>query len=886
MPAALADRHRPLPSFGEQTDHYAEILSDLVGNLSPDWVVRQYADGVITWYALQPRATSLPNQGWKLHVSASHTEAVELCHRVLPLLVSAKASFKILRDTQSIIALNSGHGGTIQIGKVLTLYDSPELDFAMVIRKLAQVWSGDSGPKVPSDLEVSGASGLFLRYGAIAPSRVMVDRLGRHAFVLRTPDGAAVPDQRNAAGLQPGWAMPPPVPYKTPSEIDIDSRFCIANEVYMPMVYLNGSVRGATYLGIHLKSGRSVILKTAVRGIPHDLSGRDAVDLLQREYEILSEVALRAEIAPKPLGFESADVPLLALEDFRGDSLDEMPRDAQIALLPGLADALAELHAIGYVHGDIKLSNAVAVNHHVRLVDFGLAGRLGHRDVSGGTRNYIPPEGVDVPAEPAGDVFSVGVAIAGAFLDIDPATLPAPPLRVLGLLRLMNGGGGIADLVESTLKADPGMRPTALRLANQLRSNLGHSRAGRHPSAGRESAKPRVLSPGRNWCLRAAASAAAASRQFLERDGETGWWRNGHMESAFPCEGINLGAAGIILGLVSVDHTLGRNDYERDVICGCNWLSGRRPSQEALGLFSGDAGVALALAVAGRRYGRDDWTAAARTRLDNAANVIRDYDLFSGASGVVYAASVLARILDEEWASVIGARMVHHLLGAGRVIDGLRVWPAFDELEEPLTGAAHGCAGVALALAEWSKCSSDTHARNVALDVFSRLFAHGRTADDGLIRSLDATPTEDRLWCHGAAGYLWCLLVGLGDDPLLRGAVDWSAEQFFSSAVLTSPVYCHGLAGQLDLCRLLGRVERLNARAQERAALIVATLRLLAERRSGDTVWMSEEPETITPDLWVGFLGPAVALARDAAIAEGSMFSPEWFIACSKPLDR
>jgi len=228
--------------------------------------------------------------------------------------------------------------------------------------------------------------------------------------------------------------------------------------------------------------------------------------------------------------------------------------------------------------------------------------------------------------------------------------------------------------------------------------------------------------------------------------------------------------------------------------------------------------------------------------------------------------------------------MARDLLRAAEVANGMLVWPAFGELEEPLTGAAHGCAGVALSLAEWSKCAPDDHARGVALDVFSRLFANGRTADGGLMRSLDTTPTEDRLWCHGAAGYLWSLLVGVGDDPLLRDAVDWSAKRFFSSSILTSPVYCHGLAGQLDLCRLLEAIERFTARAQERAALIVGTLRLLAERRSGDVVWMSEEPETITPDLWVGFLGPAVALARHAAMAEGSMFSPGWFIACSKPI--
>ena len=201
-------------------------------------------------------------------------------------------------------------------------------------------------------------------------------------------------------------------------------------------------------------------------------------------------------------------------------------------------------------------------------------------------------------------------------------------------------------------------------------------------------------------------------------------------------------------------------------------------------------------------------------------------------------------------------------------------------------GAAHGSAGVALALAAWSVRAGDDDARTLAIDTLSRLFAHARADGGGLMRSLDVSDTEDRHWCHGAAGYLWCALVGFGDEPRLRDAIDWSAERFFASAILTSPVYCHGLAGQLDLCRLLEQIDRYRALAQNRAALLVGALRLLAERRRGDVVWTSEEPETITPDLWVGFLGPAVALARHAAAADGSLFSPEWFVACSEPARR
>jgi Lanthionine synthetase C-like protein/Protein kinase domain len=878
MPEAPESPARAKSSVADRADPYAELLADLLESLSSEWVVRRHDDAGIRWYSAQPRTTSLPDQGWKLHLSTSHGEACELCERVLPFLVFARASFKILRDVTSILAANSGRAGPTQVGKVLTVYGALDVDFATLARDLARTWPRTNGPRVLSDLTVSGTNGVSLRYGVIAGTRTVVDRLGRHAFALRRPDGVDVPDQRTTNGLQPDWATPPPVPCATSEEIDIDSRFQIADETYLPMVLLNRSTRGATYLGIAAGGGRSVVLKTAVPGVPYDLSGRDAVDLLEREYVVLGQLASLTNVAPRPLGFEPSDVPVLAVEDLEGDSLDELPPETALSLVPRLASAVAELHALGYVHGDIKLSNAVAVDGDVRLVDFGLAGKAGQRDVFGGTRNYIAPEGTDGPAGPAGDVFSLGVSVAGAFLGVEPATLPAPPARLLSLLRLMREGA-TADLLEPVLHADPENRPTAQELASQLSAIQRPSEIG----TARRAARPRALSPGRSWCMRAAASAAAASRQYLERDGDTGWWRNAHMESAFVCEGINLGAAGIILGLISVDHALRRNDLEHDVTCGCNWLAERPSSDEALGLFSGDAGVALALAVAGRRYSRDDWTAAAHARLENAATIRPDYDLFSGLAGVLYAATSIDRFVEGKWAHAIGRRLADHLRGAARITEEVLVWPAFEEREEPLMGAAHGSAGVALALADWCSCARDDDARTLALDTFSRLFAHARADDGGLMRSFDVPNTEDRLWCHGSAGYLWCLLVGFGDEPMLRDAVDWSAERFFASAILTSPVYCHGLAGQLDLCRLLEQIDRFRALAQERSALLVGALRLLAERRGGHVVWTSEEPETITPDLWIGFLGPAVALARHAATAEGSLFSPEWFVACSEP---
>ncbi len=45
-------------------------------------------------------------------------------------------------------------------------------------------------------------------------------------------------------------------------------------------------------------------------------------------------------------------------------------------------------------------------------------------------------------------------------------------------------------------------------------------------------------------------------------------------------------------------------------------------------------------------------------------------------------------------------------------------------------------------------------------------------------------------------------------------------------------------------------------------------------KSEGRCAWTSDDPAIVTPDLWVGFLGPASALARHAAGLRDALLSP------------
>src|SRR4051812_22496993 len=157
-------------------------------------------------------------------------------------------------------------------------------------------------------------------------------------------------------------------------------------------------------------------------------------------------------------------------------------------------DALAHAHAHGIVHRDVKPANVLLAADSeevsVRLLDFGLA-RLPDSDTltaAGdvpGTLAYIAPERLHgEPANPAGDVWSVGVLLYEALAGRHPFWRPSlaetagaiaqgpPPLRIERPDlpdRLLAAG-------DRALVLDPKKRPSAAKLARMLGRTRGDDR--------------------------------------------------------------------------------------------------------------------------------------------------------------------------------------------------------------------------------------------------------------------------------------------------------------------------------------------------------------------------------------------------------------------------
>ncbi|WP_456294158.1 class III lanthionine synthetase LanKC N-terminal domain-containing protein [Streptomyces chartreusis] len=877
---------------------YARALEVLAEGLPPAWHAYVHQDGPVRWHVFDSGST-LPDQGWKLHVSASAAEAADLVETVLPELVGAGVTFKVPANVQALVHINAGLAGRPQVGKIVTAYPASDEVVAALVERLDAVWRPDRAPRVTSDLPVGSGGAIYIRYGAFTGAQVITDSVGVPHTALRAPDGTLHPDVRSLEGRQPPWITPPVPPAVPARTVPPGAPLEIDGTRYLPLKVLAANVRGHVALGLRLSDRGLVVIRHRFRGVEGDEYGNDAVSRLENERQALLRLAgagvCHELVAHDPVGG------YLVVSDGGGTRLEDLPVERRIERLPELAATVARMHAHGLVHRDLKLANLRIGPDGLRLVDLELAASIGaEQPVPAGTQGYVPPEGRYAAAAPSYDVYALGSCITHAVLGHCPSHLPEPGCagRQTGLLR-RHGMTTAAALVKACHHSAPARRPTAAQLAERLRAALPAltAEAATAPTGDRATAAPRASALDRRWVRAAAMSAGVASRQFAVSGAGSHHWRNTHLTAGYACEGINIGAAGIIIGLATLDTALGTGQFTEDIGGAARWLAARPPFTDAHGFFTGNSGVAVALALAGRRLERADLIESARRRYAQAAGSdVSDYDLFSGAAGIVWAGCLLDTILGDSWGRDLAERQAARVRDAARTVDGMIGWPpdpATDPSGRIYTGAAHGAAGIAMALGCWGRAAGCTASSGLAEEAMGRL-AENAVTDDGTGRAAFRWTTSGGTraahhWCHGIAGYLWCHLqlsagtgaeVGGEDSALL----DRTVEAFGRAMpTLDNSTMCHGLAGALENWRMLRLLPRHHSRAADWIRRLTDDLRLLHLTRDGDTVWPSEEPSVVTPDLWVGFLGPAAQLALAASGSANAVLSPAWLRRCSVP---
>lgn len=274
--------------------------------------------------------------------------------------------------------------------------------------------------------------------------------------------------------------------------------------------WLRDGGMAAIYRGRRTADERRVAIKLQLPGTALAASPSERFD---REAEVLRRAADGRHVVDLlDAGRLDDGRSYLVLEWVEGENLEELldalrngdqrlPIARACRICRDVARGLAELHAHGVVHLDLKPANVMVRagadgKDEVKLVDLGIAADL--RELDGraggtpgavllGTSAYVAPEQLQgLPAAPAFDVYALGVL---SFEALSGSSAPPHHWMPEALPRLETLRYGVptalADLVQACMDVDPQRRPaSALRVASELVSILGvlEAEAGRGAS--------------------------------------------------------------------------------------------------------------------------------------------------------------------------------------------------------------------------------------------------------------------------------------------------------------------------------------------------------------------------------------------------------------------
>lgn len=430
--------------------------------------------------------SSLPEQGFKIHVAAVPENAPTCLRIVAPECVERGVRFKMAGDPTLLRLLNSKNYRRGHSGKFMTLYPRGQEQFEDLLAALYRKTRDEDvhGPYILSDRRYRDSRVLFYRYGGFKKiERLEVD--GTTTAMIRAPDGELEPDVRRPYFELPDWVEDP---FGGSSAVDHEGD-PVLNDRYRIEAPLDYSNSGGVYAASDMETGRDVVIKEA-----RPLTNRhavedvflDAVELLEREWAILEALA-PLDCVPDPLDlFDDWEHRFLVEERFEGTTMWSYWAASENILAPyvrlegrveawvpkfrdlasSLLDALEAVHEEGVLVGDLSPQNVLVDpdTRDVKLIDFETAVfREGDEDFMPMARRWATP-GFAHPARtersrltPEDDHYAAGMLLYAAVVpvqahfDLNPEARP----RFLREFVRMGVPEEVREIVDSLTEGRP-----------------------------------------------------------------------------------------------------------------------------------------------------------------------------------------------------------------------------------------------------------------------------------------------------------------------------------------------------------------------------------------------------------------------------------------------
>lgn len=749
-----------------------------------------------TWVSVQKPGIAVPDQGWKLHISARPGTLAETLDRTLPLLLSWDCDFKVARSRMVLHELNSGDTDPAAVGKAMTVYP-PQDSVVQLGHLLAEALVGMVGPRITSDRRIRPDSPVYYRFAPFRP-QYRVDENGDFELVIITPDGTMEPGAAGAEFSCPPWASDPfrPEAETTAQQTGQKTSAGGAQTVLGGRYRLTSGVvrgpRGNVYRAM-APDGRQVVVKESRAYVGENVNGIDLRMQLRNERRILQALDGVDGVPGLIDHFRHGEDEYLVTTDagtrdlnrYVGEQTrffdDATSPDRDLgALAARLAEILDAVHQRGVVIRDLSPKNVVIDDDGgCTLIDFGNSYYDGFQ-LHGWTRGYsVPDQHTDRTAEPADDYFSLGATLFFAATGINPIGVDPDPARnlertLLCLERLHPNATGVRALLPGLLSLDPAERTAAF---TDLRARR-HTRRGSRPTS--PELTPDLLESVLEHTVQECVEAA---RQMAATPTELG-------RSEPPKTNVYSGSAG--LGLELLHHPQG-------VAAGvelARWtVAATPPAKLPAAMYFGRTGTEIFLATA-RRAAPD---LPVSKPIEIAADERADY--IHGVAGIGAGHLILHALEPDAGHSALVDECARRLL-AGETRATEDAVPAAPDTGVALeAGFAHGSAGIAQFLLAYHRHTGDPAAEEAAAQRFDSLA--GEVAE--LVEVLRRPPARPMAasWCQGMSGIV---------SAFLEAARHWDDDRYLALAKDGARA-CLGLAPQSwvvsQCCGLSGMGEAL-----------------------------------------------------------------------------
>lgn len=325
----------------------------------------------------------MPN-GWKIHISATLKNHIEILNIVAKYLIEKQISFKFSTNLEQFIYINGKNVARVSSGKFIVIYPSEEA-FLTTLEDLYNLLKGFDGPYILSDRPYKDSKVIFYRYGEINPIRIL-DGYGTISTRMIDNKNELTLDNRlpyfNVPEFVEDTLYKPTVQEKS----KLLEKYKIKESLYF-------SAQGGAYLGTY--NNQDYVIKEARKYTGLDGEHNYATDRLKKEYttmkylegldcvpmayELIEEFGnvylVEEYIKGKNLAHYAIDKSPIINRDRKENRIKPNYIKELTAIVSSSLQALSKIHSKGIILNDISPSNLIFNNESgsITFIDYEVA---------------------------------------------------------------------------------------------------------------------------------------------------------------------------------------------------------------------------------------------------------------------------------------------------------------------------------------------------------------------------------------------------------------------------------------------------------------------------------------------------------------------------------